>query len=91
MNAEADLKALLTAGHTDEAIRQLHDLLAEAPQAAARWHYLLGNAHRKAGRWAQALNHYAEAQALDPDSPAAAAERMLQDILEFYHKDSYNP
>ncbi len=91
MNAEADIKALLTAGHTDEAIRRLHDLLAEVPQAASRWHYLLGNAHRKAGQWAQALYHYAEAEALNPQSPAASARRMLMDILNFYHKDMYNP
>ena len=29
--------------------------------------------------------------ALDPESPAVQAKEMLDDILNFYHKDYYNP
>jgi hypothetical protein len=32
-----------------------------------------------------------EAIALDPESPAVEAKKMLEDILDFYHKDAYNP
>ena len=58
---------------------------------AAEAFYLQGNEHRRKGDWQQALNCYLEAIALDPDSPAVEAKQMLDDILDFYHKDSYNP
>jgi len=32
-----------------------------------------------------------EAIALDAQSPAVEAKQMLEDILNFYHKDAYNP
>ncbi len=38
-----------------------------------------------------AQNCYLEAIALDPNSPAATALEMLDDIQNFYHKDYYNP
>lgn len=53
--------------------------------------YQQGNEHRRRGDWQQALNCYMEAIALDPESPAVEAKKMLDDILNFYHKDSYNP
>ena len=53
--------------------------------------YRLGNEFRKKGDWQQALNNYMEAIALDPKSPAVEAKKMLEDILDFYHKDAYNP
>ncbi|MCR5181361.1 MAG: tetratricopeptide repeat protein [Bacteroidaceae bacterium] len=53
--------------------------------------YEEGNAHRKQQRWAEALNAYEQAAALDPESPAVAARKMLMDIMEFYCKDYYNP
>jgi tetratricopeptide (TPR) repeat protein len=53
--------------------------------------YRLGNEFRKKGDWQQALNNYMEAIALDPESPAVEAKKMLEDILDFYHKDAYNP
>ena len=57
----------------------------------AKAYYQQGNEHRRHGDWQQALNCYMEAIALDPDSPAVEAKQMLEDILNFYHKDSYNP
>ena len=57
----------------------------------AEEYYRLGNEYRKQGQWHLAMNNYMEAIALDPDSPAVEANRMLQDILNFYHKDAYNP
>ena len=53
--------------------------------------YRLGNEFRKKGDWQQALNNYMEAIALDPESPAVEGKKMLEDILDFYHKDAYNP
>ena len=57
----------------------------------AEEYYRLGNDYRKRGDWQQALNNYMEAIALDANSPAVEAKKMLEDILNFYHKDAYNP
>ena len=54
-------------------------------------YYARGNALRRQGKWAEAMNCYMEAIALDPDSPAIEARQMLEDIMNFYHKDAYNP
>lgn len=53
--------------------------------------YLRGNEHRRKGDWQEAINCYIEAIELDPKSPAAEAKAMLDDILNFYNKDAYNP
>jgi len=58
--------------------------------AAADW-YAKGNAYRRQGDWQHALDCYMEAIELDPQSPAVEAKKMLDDILNFYHKDAYNP
>ena len=57
----------------------------------AQQYYELGNEARKRGQWHEAINHYIQAIALDPDSPAVEAKRMLDDIMAFYCKDMYNP
>ncbi len=53
--------------------------------------YNLGNAFRKEGNWQQAINCYLEAIAIDSNSPAVEAKKMLDDILNYYNKDAYNP
>jgi tetratricopeptide (TPR) repeat protein len=57
----------------------------------AEEYYQKGNECRRRGDWQMAINNYLEAIALDPDSPAVEAKQMLDDILNFYHKDYYNP
>jgi len=57
----------------------------------AEEYYQKGNEYRRQGNWQEAINHYMEAIALDPESPAVQAKEMLDDILNFYHKDYYNP
>ena len=64
--------------------------MTEQPQTSQQW-YERGNALRREGRWGDAMNCYAEAIALDPDSPAVEARRMLDDIMNSYNKDLYNP
>lgn len=53
--------------------------------------YRKGNEYRRQSDWKHALDCYMEAIALDPHSPAVEAKQMLEDILNFYHKDAYNP
>ena len=53
--------------------------------------YQQGNAFRKQGLFHEAINCYIEAAHVDPDSPAVEARKMLEDIMNFYCKDMYNP
>ena len=54
-------------------------------------YYLRGNAYRQNGNVRMALNSYLESMDLDPDGSAAEAYRHLQELLDFYNKDYYNP
>ena len=53
--------------------------------------YKQGNECRRRGDFGAAINCYIKAIELDPDSPAVEAKSMLEDILNFYNKDAYNP
>ena len=57
----------------------------------AEEYYRLGNRYRKEGNWQEALNNYIAAIELDPESPAVEGKKMLDDILNYYCKDMYNP
>lgn len=57
---------------------------------AEEW-YQKGNEYRRQSDWKHSIDCYLEAIELDPDSPAVEAKRMLDDILNFYNKDAYNP
>lgn len=57
----------------------------------AEEYYRLGNRYRKEGNWQEAINNYIVAIELDPESPAVEAKKMLDDILNYYCKDMYNP
>ena len=60
-------------------------------ETLANAYYLRGNAYRQQGNVRMALNSYLESMDLDPDGPAAEAYRHLQELLDFYNKDYYNP
>ena len=57
----------------------------------AEEYYQRGNEYRRAGNFQEAVNNYIKATEIDPESPAAEAKRMLDDIMNFYCKDMYNP
>jgi tetratricopeptide (TPR) repeat protein len=54
-------------------------------------YYKLGNDYRKKGDFKHAIDSYMEAIALDSNSPAVEAKKMLENIFAFYCKDMYNP
>lgn len=54
-------------------------------------YYKLGNEYRRRGDWKHAIDNYLEAIELDPQSPAVEAKQIIDDILNFYCKDIYNP
>ena len=60
-------------------------------ETLAQAYYLRGNAFRQNGNIRMALNSYLEAMDIDPDGPAAEAYRHVQELLDFYNKDYYNP
>lgn len=91
MDVQNEIDRMLRQGQTDAAIARLNSLIDRGTQPCDRLYYLLGNAYRKRGDFHQALNCYLEAMAVNPDSPAAEAHRMLMGIIEYYHKDYYNP
>ena len=77
--------------HIAQDVERLNKLISATSSPDDQLYYRLGNAYRKQGDFTQAMNCYLEAMAINPDSPAVEAHRMLSDIIEFYHKDYYNP
>ena len=84
------IEAILQDGRIEEATGLLEDFISAGGTNLDRAYYLLGNAYRKKGDWQGAINNYLEAMEINPDSPAAAAYKMANDILDFYNKDMYN-
>ncbi len=76
------------ANHITRHVASLHSIMI--PMTAEEY-YIQGNQHRRNGDYQAAMNAYMEAIALDPESPAVEALRMLQDIMDYYCKDVYNP
>ena len=74
-----------------EAVGEIIDCKDTDKEKLAMAYYLRGNAYRQNGNVRMALNSYLESMDLDPDGPAAEAYRHLQELLDFYNKDYYNP
>lgn len=88
-----EIKQLLSESKSSEVIAAIDQLVTTGGERAvmAQAYYLRGNAYRQQGNMRQALNSYLEAMDLDPDGPAAQAYRTIQEILNFYDHDLYNP
>ncbi|MBR1387187.1 MAG: hypothetical protein IJ553_02110 [Alloprevotella sp.] len=84
-----DIAQLIESGATTEAIDRLNGLFAGHP-CPAQLHYLKGKALMKQSAWGEAISQFRQARMLEPDGPAAEAENMLLDIMDFYNKDMYN-
>lgn len=74
-----------------EAANEIVENKSVSREMLANAYYLRGNAYRQNGNIRMALNSYLEAMEIDPDGPAAEAYRHLQELLDFYNKDYYNP
>ena len=74
-----------------EAANEIVENKSTTKETLAQAYYLRGNAYRQNGNIRMALNSYLESMELDPDGPAAEAYRHLQELLDFYNKDYYNP
>ena len=87
---EAKIRQLLQDDRPDEAIALIDRFRADGGTMDAGLFYLLGNAWRKKGNWQLAIDNYLEAVHIDPESPAARALEIANDIMAFYNKDMYN-
>jgi tetratricopeptide (TPR) repeat protein len=81
-------------GRVDDAIRHLTNCIVIAaitPGAdKSELYYLFGNAYRKKGDFRLAMDYYNRAIDENPQTPAVEARKVLQGIMNFYHKDKYN-
>jgi predicted negative regulator of RcsB-dependent stress response len=84
------ITALLQEDKADEAIAALETFRSGGGVMDDSLFYLLGNAWRKKGNWQMAMNNYLEAIHRNPESPAAQALEIAEEILAFYNKDMYN-
>lgn len=85
---------MLSRSEGEEALKAANEIVENKTtgrETLAMAYYLRGNAYRQQGNVRMALNSYLESMELDPDGPAAEAYRHIQELLDFYNKDYYNP
>lgn len=94
MKTIQEIKDMLSRSEGDAALEAANEIVENkgvSRDMLANAYYLRGNAYRQNGNIRMALNSYLESMELDPDGPAAEAYRHLQELLDFYNKDYYNP
>lgn len=60
-------------------------------EVRAQQHYQEGRRLWALGRHGEAITEYNKAVALNPDSPAATALRMANEIMDFFDPQQLNP
>ena len=94
MKTIQEIKEMLSRSEGQEALEAANEIVESkgvSNEMLANAYYLRGNAYRQNGNVRMALNSYLESLELDPDGPAAEAYRHIQELLDFYNKDYYNP
>ena len=94
MKTIQEIKEMLSRSEGQEALEAANEIVENKGtnrETLANAYYLRGNAYRQQGNIRMALNSYLESMELDPDGPAAEAYRHVQELLDFYNKDYYNP
>jgi tetratricopeptide (TPR) repeat protein len=94
MKTIQEIKDMLSHSESEQALVAANEIVENkgiSKETLAQAYYLRGNAFRQNGNIRMALNSYLEAMDIDPDGPAAEAYRHLQELLDFYNKDYYNP
>ena len=94
MKTIQEIKEMLSRSEGQDALQAANEIVEDktvSRQTLANAYYLRGNAYRQQGNVRMALNSYLESMELDPDGPAAEAYRHIQELLDFYNKDYYNP
>ena len=94
MKTIQEIKEMLSRSEGEQALNAANEIVENkevSTDTLANAYYLRGNAYRQQGNVRMALNSYLESMELDPDGPAAEAYRHIQELLDFYNKDYYNP
>ncbi len=94
MKTIQEIKDMLSRSEGEQALQAANEIVENktvSRETLANAYYLRGNAYRQQGNVRMALNSYLESMDLDPDGPAAEAYRHVQELLDFYNKDYYNP
>ena len=94
MKTIQEIKEMLSRSEGEQALNAANEIVEDktvSRDTLAMAYYLRGNAYRQQGNVRLALNSYLESMELDPDGPAAEAYRHIQELLDFYNKDYYNP
>ena len=94
MKTIQEIKEMLSRSEGQQALDAASEIIDSKGvnrETLAHAYYLRGNAYRQNGNVRMALNSYLESMELDPDGPAAEAYRHIQELLDFYNKDYYNP
>ena len=94
MKTIQEIKEMLSRSEGQQALEAASEIIDSKGvnrETLAHAYYLRGNAYRQNGNVRMALNSYLESMELDPDGPAAEAYRHIQELLDFYNKDYYNP
>ena len=94
MKTIQEIKDMLSHSESEQALVAANEIVENkgiSKETLAQAYYLRGNAFRQNGNIRMALNSYLEAMDIDPDGPATEAYRHLQELLDFYNKDYYNP
>ena len=94
MKTIQEIKDMLSRSEGEQALEAANEIVENKTvgrETLATAYYLRGNAYRQNGNVRMALNSYLESMELDPDGPAAEAYRHIQELLDFYNKDYYNP
>ena len=87
MKTIQEIKAMLSRSEGDAALEAANEIVENKDTSKET----LAQAYYQNGNIRMALNSYLESMELDPDGPAAEAYRHLQELLDFYNKDYYNP
>lgn len=87
--AKETIQQLIDNYQLDKAEASIQAILALQPEDDEAY-LLMGNIQRKRSNWKEALQNYAQAIELNPDSPALHAREMIIEIMNFYDKERYN-
>lgn len=84
------IKDKIDKGQPDDAILIANQLIKEGNEDAYLY-YLKGRAYMKKSDWKKAIEALLNSNRISPGGPASETLKMLNDILDFYNKDMYNP
>lgn len=74
----------------EDELKALSAEIEAAPENADAY-FRRGRILWKMERFGAAISDYETAASIAPDSPAVQALEIAREIMDFYHKDRYNP